>query len=111
MTTERADFRFSVKEGDDGKPWIAFEPSGRQLTSIKGASAHTRRDGRFRLRRKSYSGTSAGTGSTRRGGRFRLRRKSGREKGLLGRIGAVTDEATAVSGVADKQQPSPWGWL
>ena len=36
MTTERADFRFTVKEGDDGKPWIAFEPSGRQLTSIKG---------------------------------------------------------------------------
>ena len=24
MTTERADFRFTVKEGDDGKPWIAF---------------------------------------------------------------------------------------
>jgi hypothetical protein len=21
MTTERADFRFTVKEGDDGKPW------------------------------------------------------------------------------------------
>jgi hypothetical protein len=37
MTTERADFRFTVKEGDDGKPWIAFEPSGRQLTSIKGS--------------------------------------------------------------------------
>jgi hypothetical protein len=38
MTTERADFRFTVKEGDEGKPWIAFEPSGRQLTSIKGCS-------------------------------------------------------------------------
>jgi hypothetical protein len=37
MTTERADFRFTVKEGDDGKPWIAFEPSGRQLTSTKGS--------------------------------------------------------------------------
>jgi hypothetical protein len=37
MTTERADFRFTVKEGDDGKPWIAFEPSGRRLTSIKGS--------------------------------------------------------------------------
>jgi hypothetical protein len=30
---------------------------------------------------------------------------------LVDCIGAVTDEATAVSGVADKQQPSPWGWL
>jgi hypothetical protein len=37
MTTERADFRFTVKEGDDGKPRIGFEPSGRQLTNTKGS--------------------------------------------------------------------------
>jgi hypothetical protein len=31
--SERGEFRFTVKESHDGKPWIAFEPAGRELIS------------------------------------------------------------------------------
>jgi hypothetical protein len=34
--TEYGEFRFTVKDHDDGRQWIAFEPAGRRLSSIKG---------------------------------------------------------------------------
>jgi hypothetical protein len=43
--TERGEFRFTVKESQDGKPWIAFEPAGRKLTSLKGLLGFDLKDG------------------------------------------------------------------
>jgi hypothetical protein len=34
--TERGEFRFTVKEAGDGRPWIAAEPAGDSLTSLPG---------------------------------------------------------------------------
>ncbi len=36
VMTKRGDFRFIVKEGAEGKPWIAAEPSGELLASLPG---------------------------------------------------------------------------
>jgi hypothetical protein len=34
--TERAEFTFTVKEGASGKPWIAAEPLGGDMPSLRG---------------------------------------------------------------------------
>ena len=43
--TERGEFRFAVKEGADGRPWIAAEPAGTSLVSIPGQLGFALRPG------------------------------------------------------------------
>lgn len=43
--TERGEFRFTVKESHNGKPWIAFEPAGSRLISVKGMLGFDLKDG------------------------------------------------------------------
>jgi hypothetical protein len=43
--SERGEFRFTVKEYHDGTPWIAFEPAGSRLTSVKGLLGFDLEDG------------------------------------------------------------------
>jgi hypothetical protein len=35
--TEHGEFRFTVKEGADGTPWIAAEPQGQTMPALKDA--------------------------------------------------------------------------
>ena len=37
--TERGEFRFTVKEAADGRPWIAAEPAGKSLVTLPGLLA------------------------------------------------------------------------
>lgn len=43
--TERGEFRFTVKESHDGRPWIAFEPAGRKITGLNGMLGFDLKDG------------------------------------------------------------------